>query len=83
MDTESATLPDAWRVEVFRRAYGAVGWGWLVAPTTWPLLRGIADAAYRVFARNRLGWTGRADACAGESCKPRIDATDATAGGTR
>jgi len=55
-------------VEVFRRAYRAVGWGWLVAPTTWPLLRGIADAAYRVFARNRLRWTGREHSCETGSC---------------
>lgn len=47
-------------VEVFRRAYAAVGLGWLLAPTRWPGLRRLADAAYRVFARNRLRWTGRA-----------------------
>ncbi len=50
-------------VEVFRRAYSAVGLGWLVAPTRWPGLRGVFDAAYRVFARNRLRWTGRGEAC--------------------
>lgn len=56
-------------VEVFRRAYAAVGLGWLVAPTRWPLLRPLFDAAYRVFARNRLRWTGReAAACAGGHC---------------
>ena len=54
-------------VEVFRRAYAAVGLGWLVAPTRWPLLRPIADAAYRWFARNRLRLTGRA-ACDGDRC---------------
>jgi len=32
-------------VEVFRRAYTAVGLGWLVAPTRWPLLRPAFDAA--------------------------------------
>lgn len=47
-------------VEVFRRAYGAVGLGWLVAPTRWPVLRRLVDLAYRIFARNRLRWTGRA-----------------------
>jgi predicted DCC family thiol-disulfide oxidoreductase YuxK len=56
-------------VEVFRRLYTAIGLGWLVAPTRWPLLRGLFDRAYRVFARNRLRWTGRADAaCTSESC---------------
>lgn len=56
-------------VEVFRRLYAAVGLGWLVAPTRWPILRPIFDALYRVFARNRLRWTGRADAaCHDERC---------------
>lgn len=55
-------------MEVFRRAYGAVGLGWLLAPTRWPLLGPLADAAYRVFARNRLRWTGRADACDAGHC---------------
>jgi predicted DCC family thiol-disulfide oxidoreductase YuxK len=52
-------------VEVFRQAYAAVGLGWLVAPTRWPGLRHLADLAYRIFARNRLRWTGRASACEG------------------
>ena len=57
-------------VEVFRRLYGAVGLGWLVAPTRWPVLRGLFERAYRVFARNRLRWTGRADAsCTSASCE--------------
>ena len=64
-------------VEVFRRAYSAVGLGWLVAPTRLPGLRKLADLGYRVFARNRLRWTGRAsDACADGSC--RVPATDAS-----
>jgi predicted DCC family thiol-disulfide oxidoreductase YuxK len=57
-----AALPDGWVVEgmeVFRRAYGAVGLGWLLAPSRWPGLRRLFDAGYRVFARNRLRWTGR------------------------
>lgn len=64
-------LPDGTRVEgveVFRRAYSAVGLGWLVAPTRWPLLRPLADAAYRWFARNRLRLTGRRDACTSDRC---------------
>lgn len=57
-------------VEVFRRLYTAVGLGWLIAPTRWQLLRGLFDRAYRVFARNRLRWTGRSDAaCSSASCE--------------
>jgi predicted DCC family thiol-disulfide oxidoreductase YuxK len=55
-------------VEVFRRAYAAVGLGWLVAPTRWPGLRRLADLAYRNFARNRLRWTGRGSTCEGGRC---------------
>lgn len=40
-------------VEVFRLAYGAVGLGWVTAPTTWPVLGWLADKAYPVLARNR------------------------------
>ena len=56
-------------MEVFRRAYAAVGLGWLLAPSRWPLLRPLCDAAYRSFARNRLRLTGRAgDGCDAERC---------------
>lgn len=41
-------------VEVFRRAYEAVGLGWLWAPTGWPVLRPLADEVYRAFARWRF-----------------------------
>ena len=59
-------------VEVFRRLYEQVGLGWLVAPTRWPLLRPLFDAAYRAFARNRLRLTGRSHAaCTHETCAPR------------
>ena len=56
-------------VEVFRRAYAAVGLGWLVAPTRWPGFRRVADWAYNVFARNRLRWTGRDEVCDGDRCR--------------
>lgn len=56
-------------MEVFRRAYAAVGWGWLFAPTAWPVLRPICDAAYRFFAKHRLAFTGRKDACTTDRCK--------------
>lgn len=59
-------------VEVFRRAYAAVGLGWLLAWTRWPGLRPIADAGYRWFARNRLRLTGRrAHACESGRCALR------------
>lgn len=54
-------------MEVFRRAYRAVGWGWVMAPTGWPLVRPLADRVYRWFARNRLRITGRG---ADGSCTP-------------
>ena len=54
-------------VEVFRRLYSAVGFGWLVAPTRLPGIRGTLDLGYRVFARYRLRLTGR---CSAESCGP-------------
>jgi predicted DCC family thiol-disulfide oxidoreductase YuxK len=59
-------LPDGSIVEgfeVFRRAYEAVGLGWLLAPTRWPLLRDIFESGYRIFAKNRLRWTGREADC--------------------
>ena len=40
-------------VEVFRQAYGAIGMGWLTAPTAWPVLRQWADRAYPCLVRNR------------------------------
>ena len=67
-------------VEVFQRAYAAVGLGWLIAPTRWPGLRRLANLAYRIFARNRLRWTGRASACEAERCQvvaPRAPASSA------
>jgi predicted DCC family thiol-disulfide oxidoreductase YuxK len=65
-------LPDGSVVEglgVFRRAYAAVGLGWLLAPTRWPGLWRLADWAYRVFARNRLRWTGRENVCEHGRCQ--------------
>lgn len=55
-------LPDGrWivGVEVFRRLYAAVGWGWLVAVSRSPGVAQVLARAYRLFARNRLRWTGR------------------------
>ena len=51
-------------VEVFRRIYSALGFGWLVSITRWPLVSKLLDKAYVLFARNRLRLTGRCgDAC--------------------
>jgi predicted DCC family thiol-disulfide oxidoreductase YuxK len=65
-------LPEGTVVEglaVFRRVYAAVGLGWLMAPTRWPGLRRLAEWGYRIFARNRLRWTGRASDCESGSCR--------------
>ncbi len=72
--------------EVFRLAYGAVGLGHWAAPTGWPLLKPVFDAAYKVFARNRYGISRavgpvltriaalrankRSQACAQGACRP-------------
>ena len=61
-------------VEVFRQLYGAVGLGWLLAPTRWPGLRWMSDGAYTVFAKNRLRLTGR---CEEEQCELRGKSTSA------
>ncbi|MET0334943.1 MAG: DUF393 domain-containing protein [Rhizobacter sp.] len=40
-------------VQVLRLAYEAVGLGWVMRPVGWGPLRGVLEAAYRVFARHR------------------------------
>jgi predicted DCC family thiol-disulfide oxidoreductase YuxK len=49
-------------VEVFRRLYDAVGYRKLVRLTRLPLVSAALDAAYALFAKNRLKLTGRCDA---------------------
>ncbi|MEM7756036.1 MAG: DUF393 domain-containing protein [Planctomycetota bacterium] len=63
--------------DVFRRAYRAVGWGWLWAPTGWPVLKPVFDVLYKVFARIRPRLSkynpealGGAE-CTTDRCKPR------------
>jgi predicted DCC family thiol-disulfide oxidoreductase YuxK len=66
-----AVLPNGQLVkgmEVFRRSYSAVGWGALMAPTGWPLLRPLFDRGYEWFARNRLRLTGRPAVCDSGRC---------------
>lgn len=57
------------KVEVFRQAYRAVGLGWLIAPTGWPVLRWVFDGLYSLFARYRVR-LGRlfGRSCASGSC---------------
>jgi predicted DCC family thiol-disulfide oxidoreductase YuxK len=43
------------KLAVFREAYRAIGFGWLLAPTGWPGFRWLADLGYEWFARNRIG----------------------------
>ena len=69
MDEIHGRLPDGeliTGVEVFRRLYAAVGLSPLVALTRLPLVSHGLEFGYRVFARNRLRFTGRCDA---QSCE--------------
>lgn len=72
MGTLHGVFPDGRKtlgVETFREAYRAVGLGWVLAPTGWPVLRPIFDALYVLFARYRVrlgGAFGRS--CTGDRC---------------
>jgi len=63
--------------EVFRLALAAVGLGWAVAPTRWPVICRLTEAAYRWFARNRVDLSRRyggifvrlTSACDGDVCR--------------
>ena len=46
-------------VEVFRRAYAAVGLGWMYGFAKYPALLRVADGVYDFWARHRLAVTGR------------------------
>lgn len=57
MGSLHGVLPDGRvvrRLEAVRQAYKAVGLGWLVVPTRLPIVRGVLDGTYGLFARNRL-----------------------------
>ncbi len=60
-------------VEVFRRLYGAVGFGPLVALTRLPGVAQLLELAYVWFAKNRLRLTGRCEdgTCAVPAAKAR------------
>jgi predicted DCC family thiol-disulfide oxidoreductase YuxK len=46
-------------VEVFARAYSAVGIGWIATLSEWRGTRWLLDRLYLFFAKNRLRLTGR------------------------
>jgi predicted DCC family thiol-disulfide oxidoreductase YuxK len=59
-----AVLPDGEvvkGVEVFRRTYDAIGLGWVFGMTNLPIIGGIADKIYDMWAENRLRLTGQKD----------------------
>ncbi|MEO1584050.1 MAG: DUF393 domain-containing protein [Planctomycetota bacterium] len=56
-------------VEVFRRAYAAVGVGWVLSWTRLPVVSWVADRVYSFFAKYRLAFTGRKDACETDRCR--------------
>ena len=65
MERIHGLLPDGFwvaGVEVFRRLYDAIGFRPLVFLTRLPLISHALDFGYRVFAANRLKWTGRCSA---------------------
>jgi predicted DCC family thiol-disulfide oxidoreductase YuxK len=62
-------------VEVFRQLYSAVGWTPVVRVTRLPIVAGLLDGLYRLFARNRLRLTGR---CKMDGTSCGNDSGDAT-----
>jgi predicted DCC family thiol-disulfide oxidoreductase YuxK len=64
---------------VFRRAYELVGLGWIYAPTRWPVVAPLVDAAYGLWARLRLAITGRPSL--GQLCSEREGRCGLTADG--
>ena len=68
-------LPDGTLIEgidVFQRLYSVLGPRFLGVALGWRWARPIFDALYRVFARNRLRWTGRS-ACDADRCAVATD----------
>lgn len=58
-------------VEVFRQAYAAVGWGWLLNWTRLPIIRQLAEFVYHGFAwlRLRLPRMKSGPSCSNGRCK--------------
>jgi predicted DCC family thiol-disulfide oxidoreductase YuxK len=48
-------------LEVFRQVYDILGMGWVYAVTKIPIIGGIADKFYGIWAKFRLKLTGRPD----------------------
>ena len=64
MDSMHVRLRDgSWvmGVEAFRRMYGLIGFAWVIPLTRLPGISQLLDLAYRIFAKNRLKWTGRCE----------------------
>ena len=60
-------------MDAVRAVYGAVGLGWLVAPTGWPGIRWLADLSYRFLARHRLAFSRlRGRKCDSASCSLHV-----------
>lgn len=64
-------------VAVFRRAYGLVGWGWIYAPTCWPVVGSLVNVLYRWWASKRLQLTQRPNL--DDLCASRCDITSTAA----
>ena len=65
--TMHGLLPDGRMVqgmEALRAFYRAVGLGWLLAPTGWPVLRHLFDGLYWIWARLRV----KHGPCTDETC---------------
>jgi len=78
-----AILPDGSAVtgmEAFRRCYAAIGLGFLMAPTGWPMLRTVFDRGYEWFAQNRLKLTGRGHVCESQTCSVHANSVHADSG---
>lgn len=67
-------------MDAIRAAYGAAGLGAWLAPTGWPVLRPVFDAAYRLFARHRRAISGALAPLLGRRGRPAAPRTD---GGAR
>ncbi len=66
MTSIHAVLPDGRALksmDAVRIAFGAVGLGWMLAPTRWLILRWIADATYWLFSHYRYQLLGRTTNC--------------------
>jgi predicted DCC family thiol-disulfide oxidoreductase YuxK len=73
LDEIHGVLPDGGVVrgmEVFRHTYAALGLGWLLAPTGWPVLRPLADVCYHWLARHRVRFLYRTPVCETGRCGP-------------